>query len=236
MENFAGAASAAPPLEPLLKSSRLSVANPHAGVELVSFAPGDDLQAAADAKALFDRVLTSPDGQRFLDGYLGAELFESHGMLVVARHGRSVLGTLRFREIEPGELLIQSVAVSRRHAGMKLASAMTALAIQHGRLAFGDAQHITCTIRAFGDGGLNDRSHASFTRLGFALEAQMGKHVIVGTYRDRHQYRSAEIEDGRAIIRFLWMSAGPEIYPIARRFLAGWSNAVFAQSLPKRRG
>ncbi|WP_186388774.1 GNAT family N-acetyltransferase [Stappia sp. TSB10P1A] len=226
-----GAAVAAPKgPTPRLPLSTVSVRNRHANIELSSARPMSDAEAlrlTAASLDLFNEVLASDAGRAMLFRFEPRDLIERDAHVVCARDGTRVVGTMHFHRDDRDRLVLRGAVVHPDYAGLKIASAMGALGMLHDFVANGEVREICLAVRQTGSGRLNEASRISFSRLGFLLETQAGRTALTGTFRDRHLLNSSEQDaDGVPFIRYRQMTAGPEILPRARAFLAAWSEAV----------
>lgn len=227
----------AAPAAPTLALSTTSVTNLASEIKLRSFAPGSDLKLLDACQRRFDRVARSRAGRPLVYRYRPDDLFARDAMAVAAIENRKVVGTLHYHKAASG-MTIRGMAVDPAQSGRKLGSAMAALAIVHGWAMYGAVPAIECVIRVREDGSLNEPSRASFQKLGFILLARTGRADLTGRYEDRVLFETAETNpfDASVFVRYrTMMAAGPEVYEVARAFLAHWSHAVLPLA-PRRLG
>ncbi|WP_127599603.1 hypothetical protein [Nitratireductor alexandrii] len=228
-ERDAGAASAAPAWDTTLPLTTFAAANLHTGLTIRGFRPladADALRETAACEDLFNRVLNSEAGRPYLFRFGPVDLWERNAHLISVRDGARVVGTMHFHRDQPGRTIFRGAVVDPAYSGQRICSAMGAHGLLHDFVANGDAEEVHCAVRVV-NGMPNEGSRVSFSRLGFLLETDCGATYLDGSFRSRHLFESAERDEfGNAFIRYRRMTAGPDVIPRARAFLAAWSQAL----------
>ncbi len=215
-----------------LATTRLTVANRHSGLEITSFPPFADTDTLAEAVKglqISQTVLKSKAGQPNLWGCGPMDMMERSAVMTVAKHMGEPVATLQSYRSGENDLWFTTAAALPHYGGMKIASAMVCAATLYDSVLYTEMPNeLIAAVREKEDGTLNEPSKRSFTKLGFLLEVESGQTYLKGTYRDRHLFHSAEInEEGEAFIRYRRLVGDPDqVLKIAKVFLAEWSEMI----------
>ncbi|WP_346894827.1 hypothetical protein [uncultured Roseibium sp.] len=219
-------------------TSVLTVKNRHSGLRIDSFDPirdVDSLEEAVKGLRVFERVLNTEPGQKYLWEFRPSDMIERDVMMVTVRHDDLTIGTMQFNRDEENALWFRAAAVLPEYGGMQLATAMGSVGLCHDAMMhLVPPKEIDAAIRQMPDGSLNEASKRSFVKLGFLLEVEPGQTYLSGRWPDRHLFSSAEFnEEGEAFIRYRRMIGEPDVaLQEAKAFLTGWTEKVLP--FPKR--
>jgi len=225
-KTHAGAAVAAPDtLTPKIQRSVLSVENLASGITAFSLPCGAVPELLGAGKRLFDRVKESDMGRPHVDGWIVEELFARQAQLAVLLDRQQVIGIAHYHKTGPDAVTIRGLAVDPRYGRMKLGTVLPAIAVAHAPLVFDEVRRFECSLRVLGHAA-NERSRASFERIGFVLEEPVGISYLDGSHHNRDKMPTAEIDGHGAFIRYQRMTSTDETSSRAARFLQDWASDI----------